>query len=51
MTGHIGAGKSGKEQVPSASESPADFLTTIDRIEHQTGLDFLHLLPDDVDRL
>ena len=39
-------------QAPGASKGLSDFLTTIDRIEQETGLDFLCELPDDVeDRL
>ena len=37
------------DQKISGRENLGRFLTSIDKIEHRTGLDFLARLPDDIE--
>jgi endonuclease G len=36
-------------QVVKGTESPAQFLTSVDQVEKKTGLDFFRKLPDGIE--
>ena len=36
-------------QTVQGDESPAQFLTSVDEVEKETGLDFMSELPDEVE--